>query len=495
MKVGSGSERKDATCHGARQEQGMYETNCSSCGHVVSASFLRAGAVAVCPQCGKHWQIQPDAIRRQVTSPAAGALAGMTAEAMSGDIPGAGEEETAERAPGLGPMSVGGALSPDARAAGSEAAVGITVPVSGSGGSFLSGPLAANAATSGGPRSPSSESGSGSQSTAPASAGSRRPRRPRGVRRRTGLRLAVFAVVMIMGVGVMAWLVSTRLNGAGPNAGAGGIVAANEVSTVLTHNPTVPTLSGERLAASTWHPVDEVLPPQGDKALIRLEDAHLVVDAAGDRQPLLVGRVVNDRTQIVMSAMLQLSLINQDLRVFARCQLPLALLPPGRDTHISVPTPRELAARMVMIEGAVTDVAARADVILFNEKNVVLAPQGSGRTRLVRIKAFNPLEQSLARTHLVVTGLGPRGRVVGRWKLNWAESTPARQRIDFFAIVPELDSDTAKVEQWEAMVVAEPTSDAQALPDATATPDAPEAPAAPNAADAPRSGLEGAFEF
>ena len=57
-------------------ETGMYELTCPKCGHAVTSSFVRVGAVVTCERCGHRYRIGEQHIKRRFVATGQGGLSG-----------------------------------------------------------------------------------------------------------------------------------------------------------------------------------------------------------------------------------------------------------------------------------------------------------------------------------------------------------------------------------------------------------------------------------
>lgn len=238
---------------------------------------------------------------------------------------------------------------------------------------------------------------------------------------------------------------------------------ADPVETMANTSPQVPIVQAERLTPPTWRKVDELfIRPDVIARAVEVRDG-LFVPAGPDSQTYFA-RLVMRSEQLIELANLHLLLIDANHRVFARAEVPLALIGGamaiGDSTDddsgaIRIDVPRELSARQV-------EVASRVDVILTMRDGVRISkllatPMGEGTKASVKIIAFNPTPRPLRRAIFDLRAMGFQGETLGRWRVNWTDTVAARQRVEFIAMTP-LNSEW-NVKEWKVLGAAEPEPD------------------------------------
>ncbi len=90
----------------------------------------------------------------------------------------------------------------------------------------------------------------------------------------------------------------------------------------------------------------------------------------------------------------------------------------------------------------------------------VVQPAGDGNRTAIRVTAYNPVDDPLARAVFAIHALDDDGRLVGRWRAAWPEPISPRQRVEFTAR-PTLPPAQAHVEivRWRVVGVGQPLTD------------------------------------
>ena len=143
--------------------------------------------------------------------------------------------------------------------------------------------------------------------------------------------------------------------------------------------------------------------------------------------------------QAIELAILHLSLIDAQERVFATNQIPMTLLTDvtmglrSRGT-VKVNIPNELAKTMFKM-GSYTQVHQyMGNCVALREPMIESQIVGEDATLL--IAAYNPLDKSLSRCVFSVQAIDKHGGELAHWRVNWQRTVDPRQRVEFKVHIP-----------------------------------------------------------
>ncbi len=400
----------------------MYETTCPSCGHVTKASFIRVGAVVVCEGCGQRFQVQPGKIARKVQASEA-ALAEI-AESLSASV----RASSAEATEGARAKAAAPDWTPPSDAPRKPAPTPAPAPASAP-------PRRAAAATA---------------APAPAAPPAAPPPAPAPARRRKRARMswstiyALGASLLVTGVLIIALVVAAMDDGS-KRRGVGASGGQDGPEGLGPQAIDVPMLTAEAFAPAAWREVDEAAttlsPVPGP---VNLTQEKWVRPAGATDQLLYTAQAVADGADVIALAWVQLSMIDDEGRVFARASAPLLHANQRAAVPVTVVTPLALRRRMAFLvwESKVEQLWPGAVLI----EDAAIHSYGTGKRTLVRVKAFNPLAAPMKDATFVIGATDYDGRPLGQWRVRYSEPLGPRRSVEFTVLVP-LTGDEVAV-QW-----------------------------------------------
>ncbi|MFA9478548.1 hypothetical protein ACERK3_09595 [Phycisphaerales bacterium AB-hyl4] len=384
---------------------------CPSCGQVLRAAFVRAGAVTDCARCAHRYRIKDSQIARKVLA-----------------TPGGGEAGGGQ-----------GTLLPGAKELASMAGARLRVDDDGNviGLSGLSEMMRHEGV--GTPRRRSADD-------APPPPG--RPARtplPTATTRLTGPRsLYMIACTLCLGlvvVGVALWHASSVAPG---RAGAG----AGQAD--------LPMIMAVRLSHEPWErpgePYDRS--QQAGRAAdgVRLIDTNLGMPING--QPMLSASVVTSRPDVVSRARVHVSLIDQTGMEVARTRADVAMIARDQRYRLLLPVPTDLTQSWLDLR-----VSSRVEVLDSVEdgrlmEGAVAMPMTNASVRGLRLLAANTETVSMRRTLFLITAMDEGGYPIMRWRAMWNRPSAPDQPIECQIIIPTLPD--TPVDRWDVQMVGQP---------------------------------------
>lgn len=455
----------------------MYELTCPYCRNVAKSSFVRKGAMARCAQCGRDYLIKPETYRRLV----AAADGSEPAESLVSAVPAAAGGAQSSTA-GTSVPAAGGA-KPAAPSSGRSSPVLPSVRATplqdGASRQAAARPAPPDTNRSSSVASPASASSPASSISAPtpppAPAVVLPPPMPsppppqgpppdpdvvrvlarRARRRRTNpaalwliffLLLAVFvAVAMIAYTEVQRQKLAATLAARSPDfhqdrSASQPAAAAPKLAPV---DPQIAIVVAERLPlVGRWFAADEPVKPAQRDALVELRRENIGRDGEGGSY--FEAEVVAQSFEFVETATVNLGLVDENDRVFARTRMNLVLLNSQRSAPVRVEIAKELFHRTARVDARVTAGPKLPGGVLFED--TLIEPVSAKKGFAVKVTAYNPLTQPLNRALFLFTARDARGRAVGQWRANWAQSIGPRQRVEFQAFITD---DNAAGWEWE----------------------------------------------
>jgi hypothetical protein len=425
----------------------MYEATCPSCGHVTKASFIRIGAVVVCDACRQRWQVEHKHVARKVQASesalselieTSGAAGGSGASGASGAAaptkPGTSESRPGEWKPPTDRPTPAPGSAPTPGSAPAPGSAPVTGQAAGSG----TGKSTQTAA----PAPAAAPSRPSPRRTAPAAVATPPAPQPRARKRApvSWSRLyALGASILVTGILIIALIVAAMDGG----TGRGGSTASPGAPGGLPAlDPSIPMLTAEAFAWAGWQTVDEpatvLTPPIGP---VMLNQEAWVRPAGARDYVIYTAQAAAEGADVVARATLQLTMIDDEGRVFARCALPLLHLNNRKAVPVAVPTPQELRRRMAQLVWEVTIEETWPGAVLIDDARI--QAYTSGRQTLVRVKAFNPLALPMQDATFVISGSNEQGRPVGTWRVRCGDDLGPKRSIEFTVLIDPDEPPTA----------------------------------------------------
>lgn len=159
--------------------------------------------------------------------------------------------------------------------------------------------------------------------------------------------------------------------------------------------------------------------------------------------------------QMVLSAIVQLALINEEDRVYARFDVPVTMLDSKQPRKLQIDIPAEYLTALEHLHWEVSDVSSPS-------KQMVMLADGLGEfvkqasDAEVRISARNPDGRELTKTGFALAAMDIDGRLLGQWKLDYDKAIGANERVEFVASVPMPNAD--KVNRWAVYAAGLPSN-------------------------------------
>lgn len=206
---------------------------------------------------------------------------------------------------------------------------------------------------------------------------------------------------------------------------------------VMVRVPAVP------LGIDTWQQVNEAYNGSSPSSKVLLiNDSSQKQDNGGQ---LFKGEVVS---QGVSSALVTISLVNDEDRVYARFERPYFLLDGknGRPIQLSIPPELVGSATSVCWSIAPIDTHVSNPTLLEDTLAEVVKPDASP---LVKISAYNASSYQLKDAAFVIQGVDAAGQIVSQWRLKYPELVDARSWVKFEAQLPA--TDVKKYASWRVL--------------------------------------------
>ena len=214
----------------------------------------------------------------------------------------------------------------------------------------------------------------------------------------------------------------------------------------------VPRLDAIQMHSSGWEEVDEAIDPEMAGSSVKLVNGRLIDGSAGHKT--YRAEVEVDGKELIELATLNLMLLDEDARIFARNSVPLMLLSPehvrSSERHpVTVAVPQAMADRVSRVESWVqihTVVDADAGRML---DKIVFEPRDSPIGAELNIEATNPLGAAMRRAVFFIRAFNRRHETLGRWRIDWRHRIPPGQRFEFNALINS--HDIPEIDAWEVV--------------------------------------------
>ncbi|MEX0746043.1 MAG: hypothetical protein WD118_10625 [Phycisphaeraceae bacterium] len=400
----------------------VYELKCPSCGQVLRAAFVRAGAVTDCPRCAHRYRIKETHVARKVAT--------------------AGEDGKPSLLPGAKELaSMAGARL---RVAEDGHVIGL---------SGLSEMMQHEGVGVSRSRHASAAAGD-----APPPPG-RPPRTPSPSRRLNGPRsLYLIASTLCLGlavVGVALWHASTGAPGGPRGASAGAM--------------NLPMIMAVRLSHEPWtrpnQPFDRSDHASRPNPGIRLTDTNLRMPVNG--QPKLMATVTTDGPEVIWRARIDLSLVDQTDVAVARTQVDVGMVARGHGYRLQLPLPTDLAGQWLGVVSQVEVIEALEAGRLMDGAMVVPTPNAAMPG--VRLLAANTSDELMRRTLFLITAWDEDDQPIMRWRATWQQPVAPGQPIECQVVIPTLPE--TPVQRWGVQMMGQPVPDEAASEPAGSTMD------------------------
>jgi hypothetical protein len=198
------------------------------------------------------------------------------------------------------------------------------------------------------------------------------------------------------------------------------------------------TIKAERLDSPFWRLTSNKPYEESDgQNVIQLESGNLV--SRDEANMTYVASYTVHSPQVIELAILHLSLLDSQNRVYATNQLPMTLLTDttiglrSRGT-ISIEMPRDLANRMMKVANRTQVLMTMGNSIALREPMIESHIDGEDATLL--IAAYNPLDKPLSRCVFSVLAIDKHGGELAHWRAVWQRTVDPRQRVEFMINLP-----------------------------------------------------------
>lgn len=181
---------------------------------------------------------------------------------------------------------------------------------------------------------------------------------------------------------------------------------------------------------------------------IYVADDDLIPAGAGVIE--YVGRVVSERTGVVLSGELIVSLVSPQGTERARTTVPIALVSQDQSMLVHVPIPANLDPTMLHPAWSITlGRVAESDQFI---QDVTIDTQSVGADAMALITLGNDTGGPIDRVTLVITAWGDQAQPLRRWRVEWPMRLQPGQYIEFFTRTPV--TPTWDIREWTAVAAA-----------------------------------------
>jgi len=155
------------------------------------------------------------------------------------------------------------------------------------------------------------------------------------------------------------------------------------------------------------------------------------------------------QSEAAAGAVAHLALVNEHGRVFARAEVPLALLTVDRRQNIEVFIPNALVEEAEALHASVEIRQTLPNPTFFDHiRSQELAANGR---RFVHVSASNGVNNSLRRAVFLLQAVDKEERVVGRWRVDWHAAVEPLDRLEFDAVLSDAGPLAAAVSRWDVI--------------------------------------------
>jgi len=402
-----------------RLSTGMYELTCPSCERTDRLPFVRLGAVLDCPGCGQRYQVDAAHVTNHYPQQAA----------TLDNNPFVEEASRARRRDDqkTGPPDAGAQTSPPPPVAASAAADSLSQAV-----------------------------WQTSESSRPNQARLRRAMRLRQKRKRgpmVGLLSALVALVAIFAV--LIYYAVTRSPGMGSPTDGGNttVIGGSQQGPIAGTSGMPPMVVADWVRPRGWREVDRPVPADTQRDIpLRLLDSKWVLH--GDR-PLFKATVICVDQDMFVSAMVRLSLVDDQETVYAQADLPLALVGPERPSEVFIRVPQRFYDRMERLHAQLQPGPRIENPVVLS--GTTLRVHGRGLHVTSVIESQNITNQTLSGAVFLVSAVDRSNMPLAQWRMDWVKPIDPGGQVHFAALTA-VDEEW-QVARWEIFAVGEPAGD------------------------------------
>jgi len=410
----------------------MYELTCPSCERKDELPFVRVGAVLDCDQCGKRYQVDPLHLTNRYPEQAAEQVDNPFADDAAAAV-GAGANGTTSghaQPPGQGQA---------------QAHAQAAIPTNGNGAVATPGRRASDRTAASAAPAPTVTTRSVRQ---------RRAARRRTKRAKTTMLLMGGTLAMLLvAVAILIVIVVTRDDGSAtatmprpPDQHA----TERPINDVTGAPGQATMVVADQLTFGGWREVDRPIPartPEDDS--LRLLDAHWLFD---EGQPTFTATVVSAGHDMLVSAVVRLSLVDESDRLFAQADLPVALVSSQRPSRVSVRVPIHLYDKMRRVHSQFQPGPRMKDAVVL--LGTTLSIQGQGPLATAEIETQNITDRALSGAVFLVAAMSRDNQPLAQWRMHWVSPMSPGERVRFASRTPvQPDWDGVR---WEIFAVGEP---------------------------------------
>lgn len=204
--------------------------------------------------------------------------------------------------------------------------------------------------------------------------------------------------------------------------------------------PSIVKLKAESLGTPAWQMTSVSFRPSIPANLVQLENVK--------RQNTDTGATFSadvTANQLILSALILIELINEEDRVYAAFEVPVAMLSATQPRKVYLDVPAEYLGALDYVHWEVTDVAPpKAQMVLLTNARGEITTNGDQST--VKVFSKNPDKRELIKSGFILAATDIDGRLLGQWKMDYDKSIQGNANIEFTTSVTIADA--KKVKKW-----------------------------------------------
>lgn len=204
--------------------------------------------------------------------------------------------------------------------------------------------------------------------------------------------------------------------------------------------PSIVKLEAESLGTPAWQMTSLSFRPSIPASLVQLENIKRTNTDTGATFSAEV-----TANQLILSALVQIELINEEDRVYAAFEVPVAMLSATQPRKVYLDVPAEYLGALDYVHWEVTDVAPpKAQMVLLADARGEITTNGDQST--VKVFSKNPDKRELIKSGFIIAATDIDGRLLGQWKMDYDKSIKGNAKFQFTTSITMADA--KKVTKW-----------------------------------------------